>query len=38
LVGNLKERDRSEDLGVNGRLILEWILDREGWKVWTGWI
>jgi hypothetical protein len=28
LVGNLKERDHLEDIGVDGRVILEWIL----WK------
>jgi hypothetical protein len=25
LVGNLKGRDHSEDVGVDGRMILEWI-------------
>jgi hypothetical protein len=25
LVGKLKGRDHSEDLGVDGRIILEWI-------------
>jgi hypothetical protein len=25
---NLKERDHSEDLGVYGRIILEWILEK----------
>jgi hypothetical protein len=25
LVGNLKRRDRSEDLGIDGKLILKWI-------------
>jgi hypothetical protein len=24
--GNVKERDQSEDLGIAGRIILEWIL------------
>jgi hypothetical protein len=28
LVGKLKERDHSEDLGVDGKLILEWILGK----------
>jgi hypothetical protein len=32
---NLKGRDNSEDLGVDGR-ILEWILRKLGEKLWTG--
>jgi hypothetical protein len=36
LIGcDLKERDRSEDLSVDGR-ILECILEKYGGKVWTG--
>jgi len=31
-----KGRDHSEDLGVEGKIILEWILGRQGRKVWTG--
>jgi hypothetical protein len=30
---NLKGRDHSEDLGVDGRIILEWILTDIGWEV-----
>jgi hypothetical protein len=33
---NLKGRDHSEDLGVGGRIILEWILWKQGEKLWTG--
>jgi len=25
-----------EDLGTNGKIILEWILGKQGGKVWTG--
>jgi hypothetical protein len=32
----LKARDHSKDLGVDGRIILEWILGKYGEKVWTG--
>jgi len=32
---NLKGRDHSEDLGMNGR-ILEWILEKFGGNMWTG--
>jgi hypothetical protein len=34
---NLKGRDHSEDLGVDGR-ISDWILEKWGWKLWTGFI
>jgi hypothetical protein len=33
--GNLKGRDHSEDLGVDERIILEWILGKYGGRVWT---
>jgi len=29
---NLKGRDHSEDLGVDGRIILEWILRETEWE------
>jgi hypothetical protein len=29
-------KDHLEDLGVGGRIILEWILGKYGGKVWTG--
>jgi hypothetical protein len=34
-LGNLKGRDNSEDLGVDGMIILELILGKQGGKVWT---
>jgi hypothetical protein len=33
---NLKGGDHAKDLGVDGRVILEWILGKQGGKVWTG--
>jgi hypothetical protein len=36
LSDNLKERDHSEDLGIDAKIILEWILGEEGGRVWTG--
>jgi hypothetical protein len=35
---NLKVRDHSEDLGVDGKVILEGILRKLGGKVWTGYM
>jgi hypothetical protein len=35
---NLEGRDHVEDLGIAGRIILEWILGNYGGKVWTGFI
>jgi hypothetical protein len=32
-LGNLKERDHLEDLGIYGRIILEWILWKQGGRV-----
>jgi len=33
---NLKGRDHAEHLGIDGRIILEWILRKQVTKVWTG--
>jgi hypothetical protein len=35
---NLKGRNHSEDLGIDGRIILELILGENSRKVWTGFI
>jgi hypothetical protein len=35
---NLKGRYNLEDLGVIGRIILEWILEKQGGSVWDGFI
>jgi len=29
---DLKGRDHSEDVGVDGRIILDWILSEIGWE------
>jgi len=33
---NLNGRDHLKDLGVDGKIILEWILYKYGGEVWTG--
>jgi len=35
LVGHLMERDIIEDLGVDGMLILKWILKKLNGETWT---
>jgi hypothetical protein len=36
--GSLKGIHHSEDLGVDGRVISEWILEKYGEKVWNRFI
>jgi hypothetical protein len=36
LVENLEGRDHVEDLDVDGRIILERVLGKEGGMLWTG--
>jgi hypothetical protein len=38
LVGELEGKDNLEDLGIDGRIILRWSLEKWGLKVWTGFI
>jgi hypothetical protein len=28
-------KNHSEDLGVDGMVILKWMLGKQGWRVWT---
>jgi hypothetical protein len=35
LFGKPGERNDSKDLGVNGKIILERILEKQGGKMWT---
>jgi hypothetical protein len=35
-LGSLKGRDYSEDLGVDGRIILKRNFGKWGWRVWIG--
>jgi hypothetical protein len=36
LVGKLKGRDHLQERGTDVRIILEWILRKQGGRVWTG--
>jgi hypothetical protein len=33
---NLKEKGHSADSGIDGKIILEWILSKYDGNVWTG--
>jgi hypothetical protein len=35
---SVKGRDHSEELGVDGKILLAWILGKQGGKVWTGFV
>jgi hypothetical protein len=34
--GRAKGRDHSEDLDIDEKIIIEWLLNKHGGKVWTG--
>jgi hypothetical protein len=36
LLGNLKGRNHMRDKGINGRIILNWILEKSNMKMGTG--
>jgi hypothetical protein len=38
LLGSMKGRDHLEGPDIDGRTILKWILGKEFWRVWTGFI
>jgi hypothetical protein len=38
LLENLKGRDHSKDLGVDGKILLEWNLEKECGNLWTEFI
>jgi hypothetical protein len=33
---SLNRSDHSEEIGVDGRIILKWLLYKWGWRVWIG--
>jgi hypothetical protein len=36
--GTLKGRDHSEQIEVDEKIILKWILEKYGLRVWTGFV
>jgi hypothetical protein len=32
---NMKGRHHAEDLDIDARIILEYVLGKQGWKLWT---
>lgn len=34
LLENLKRSDYLKDLGIDGRIIINWRLMKQGWQVW----
>jgi len=35
---NLEGKDHSEDIGVDGKILLRWMFGKHDGKVWTGYI
>jgi hypothetical protein len=35
---SLKGREHLEDLGIDERITLKWVLGKEGWRGWIGFI
>jgi hypothetical protein len=36
LVGKPEGKDHSEDVVIDGKVVLEWILEKQAGRVWTG--
>jgi hypothetical protein len=35
-LGDVREREHFEVIGIDGRSLLKWIFKKWGWEVWTG--